>query len=137
MTTHRPTLVLEICAAALWVASASSAQLSTGSAAHGAQVYEEKCGGCHSLDANRIGPMHRGVYGRRSGTVPGFNYTPALRKLGVVWNANTLDRWLRNPAAMAPGTSMGIQVPSEQDRADVIAYLKQESGPPSREDGRP
>jgi cytochrome c len=98
-------------------------------------VYEEKCGGCHSLDVNRIGPMHRGVYGRRSGTVPGFNYTPALRKLRVVWNANTLDRWLQNPAAMAPGTAMGIQVPSAQDRAEVIAYLKQESGPALQKEG--
>jgi cytochrome c len=79
------------------------------------------------LDANRIGPKHRGVFGRKSGTVPGFHYSAALKKLNVVWNAQTLDRWLQNPAAMARGTAMGYRLTVAQERADVIAYLKQQS----------
>jgi cytochrome c len=99
----------------------------SGSTSRGAEIYENKCGACHSLDQNRIGPKHRGVYGRKSASVPDFSYTPALKKLNVVWNAATLDRWLQNPTAMAPGTAMGFRLTSAQDRADVIAYLKQES----------
>jgi cytochrome c len=98
-----------------------------GNASRGADIYEAKCGACHSLDSNRIGPKHRGVFGRESGVVPGFRYTAALKKLNVVWNAQTLDRWLRSPTAMAPGTAMGYRLTVPQDRADVIAYLKQQS----------
>jgi cytochrome c len=68
--------------------------------------------------------MHRSVYGRKAGGVEGFQYSAALRKLQVVWNAETLDRWLTNPTAMAPGTAMGVRVPQEQDRADIIVYLR-------------
>lgn len=98
-----------------------------GTPIRGAEIYNDKCGACHSLDANRIGPKHRGVYGRMSGAVPDFHYSDALKRLHVTWNAATLDRWLQNPTAMAPGTAMGFSLPSAEERADVIAYLKQES----------
>jgi len=98
-----------------------------GNPVRGADIYEAKCGACHSLDANRIGPKHRGIFGRKSGAVPGFRYSAALKKLDVVWDAQTLDRWLRNPTAMAPGTAMGYRLAVAQERADVIAYLKQQS----------
>ena len=98
-----------------------------GNASRGADLYEAKCGACHSLDSNRIGPKHRGVFGRKSATVPGFHYTAALRKLNVVWNRQTIDRWLQSPTAMAPGTAMGYRLTVPQERADVIAYLKQQS----------
>lgn len=95
-----------------------------GDARRGAALYTTKCGACHSLDANRVGPAHRGVFGRKAGTVPKFAYSPALKKIGVVWNRANLDRWLANPIAMAPGTRMGFRLAAPQDRADVIAYLK-------------
>jgi cytochrome c len=98
-----------------------------GNSVRGADIYEAKCGACHSLDANRIGPKHRDVFGRKSASVPGFHYSEALKKLNVVWNAQTLDRWLQNPTAMARGTAMGYRLGSAQERADVIAYLKQQS----------
>lgn len=94
----------------------------------GAQLYESRCIGCHSLDANRVGPMHRGVYGRRAGTVPGFDYSPALKKAALVWDAATLDRWLTNPQALVPGQRMNFRVSAERDRADIIAFLRRESG---------
>jgi cytochrome c len=109
--------------------AASPAQASTGDAARGEQLYQQRCTACHSLDANRIGPMHRGVFGRKSGSVVGFNYSPAVRKLNVVWTETTLDKWLKSPTAMAPGTMMGLSVPNAQDRADLIAYLKAVSPP--------
>jgi len=97
-----------------------------GNPSRGAEIYESHCGACHSLDANRIGPKHRGVFGRKAGAVPGFNYTRALKSSGIVWTADTLNRWLGGPAKMVPGTAMGFVLSSPQDRADVIAYLKQQ-----------
>lgn len=97
------------------------------SPSRGAEIYEAKCGACHSLDFNRVGPKHRGVFGRKSASVPGFHYSPALKKLNVTWNALTLDRWLQNPTAMAPGTAMGFRLSNAQERADIIAYLRQQS----------
>lgn len=94
----------------------------------GARLYESRCVGCHSLDANRIGPRHRGVYGRRAGSVPGFDYSSALKNAAIVWDAAMLDRWLANPQALVPGQRMNFRVTAERDRADIIAYLKRESG---------
>ncbi|MBV9833825.1 MAG: c-type cytochrome [Alphaproteobacteria bacterium] len=96
----------------------------SGDAERGATLYQQRCGACHSLDANRVGPKHRGVYGRQPASIPDFHYSTALRKLKEPWGDETLDRWLTNPTAMAPGTAMGIRVPQAQDRADIIAYLR-------------
>lgn len=92
--------------------------------AKGAQSWERRCAGCHSLDKNRIGPKHRGVYGRKAGAVEDFKYSKALRTLNVVWTDKTLDPWLTSPIAFAPGTSMGLSVEKPADRAAIIAWLK-------------
>jgi cytochrome c len=101
-----------------------AASAPSGNPSRGAEIYESHCGACHSLDANRVGPMHRGVFGRKAGIVPGYNYTHALKTSGIVWTAPALDRWLSGPSKMVPGTAMGFSLSSAQDRADVIAYLK-------------
>jgi cytochrome c len=122
--------MLSIAAAPLPPAPSAHAPASppSASASRGAEIYEAKCGACHSLDQNRIGPKHRGVFGRKAGAVPDFHYTDALKKSGIVWNAKTLDTWLQSPVKMVPGTAMGFQLRNAQERADVIAYLKQQSG---------
>jgi cytochrome c len=97
-------------------------------AAHGQELYESRCGGCHSLDANRVGPAHRGVFGRTAGTAPGYNYSAAVKNSGVVWDETTLDAWLTNPQALIPGQRMNFRVATPEDRADIIAYLRQQSG---------
>ena len=94
-----------------------------GDAAEGAKLYESRCTACHALDVNRIGPAHRGVVGRKAGTVPGFDYSPALKKAGVVWTSANLDRWLSGPTAMVPGVRMGFSLANPDDRRNVIAYL--------------
>ena len=96
-----------------------------GDAARGAQLYEARCGGCHGADANRVGPAHRGVFGRRAGAVPGFDYSPALRASRLIWDARTLDAWLADPEATIPGQAMGYRVGDARDRADLIAYLRE------------
>lgn len=93
-----------------------------GDAEHGKTLYQA-CSSCHSVDENDLGPMHRGVVGRKAGSVPEFNYSPALRSSGIVWDASTLDRWLQNPSELVPGTKMFFRLTDAQSRADVIAYL--------------
>ena len=92
-------------------------------AQRGGALYDSRCTACHSLDHSRIGPAHRGVFGRRAGRVTGFDYSPALRRSHVVWNVKSLDRWLTNPELFIPGQKMGYSVPDAQDRADIIAFL--------------
>jgi cytochrome c len=101
-----------------------------GDAARGAELYEQRCTGCHSLDANRIGPLHRGVVGRKAGTVKGFAYSAALSGSKLTWNEPNLDRWLANPEALVPGQKMGYSVTEAADRTDIIAYLRRETSTP-------
>lgn len=101
---------------------------SVGDPARGAKIYE-RCGACHSLDADRAGPRHRGLIGRVAGAVPGFAYSPALKRSGLVWDEATLDRFLANPLGLVPGTRMYVSVSDQRDRADLIAYLKSATQP--------
>lgn len=103
-----------------------------GDAARGEQLYVSRCGACHSLDENRAGPAHRGVFGRKAGAAPGFDYSPALKASRIVWNENTLERWLTDPEKLVRGQKMGFTVPDAKDRADLIAYLKKASRPATR-----
>ena len=107
---------------------ALAATARAGDAEHGGALYESRCFGCHSLDANRIGPMHRGVFGRKAGSVADFAYSPAVKNSTIVWDESTLDRWLTNTQAVIPGTRMNFRVANPEDRADIIAFLKRESG---------
>ncbi len=97
-----------------------------GDAARGAKVYQD-CMLCHSLDQNEIGPRHRGVFGRKAGMVAYYDYSAALKASNIVWNEATLDRWLTDPQAFVPGTKMTFSVDEAQDRADVIAFLKEKA----------
>lgn len=93
-------------------------------AKRGEALYSSRCIGCHSIDENRTGPAHRGVYGRKAGSAPGYEYSDALKKSKVIWNERTLNKWLANPEQFIPGQKMGISVADAQDRKDLIAYLK-------------
>ncbi len=80
------------------------------------------------VDKNGAGPKHAGVFGRTAGTAPDYRYSPALQTSGIMWSAETLDKWLADPQGLVPGTRMFFNVGSAQDRADVIEYLKQTGG---------
>jgi cytochrome c len=113
----------------VWVAIifVGSPARAAGDAAHGAVVYQ-MCQDCHSINENDIGPMHKGVVGRISGTVPGYNYSSALRNAKIVWTEENLDKWLAGPQKLVPGTKMFFHLDNPKDRADVIAFLKQHHG---------
>jgi cytochrome c len=94
-------------------------------AARGEAIYA-RCAACHALAYNRVGPKHCGLFGRESGSVPGFDYSSAMKSAHIVWNAQTLDRFLASPLRTVPGTAMTYDgVPDPGERADLIAYLQQ------------
>ena len=95
-----------------------------------------QCRACHSLvpeaEAGKIGPTLYGVIGRAAGTAPGFLYSDAVAKSGITWTPEQIDKWLQRPSEFLPGNKMvfiGIQSP--EDRANIIAYIQQESTKPA------
>ena len=93
-------------------------------AGRGELLYEQRCGACHGIDADRAGPRHRGVFGRRAGSVASYPYSQALFNARIVWNGETLDAWLSNPEGLLPGQRMGYSVTDATDRADIISFLR-------------
>lgn len=89
----------------------------------GQTLYDSRCFACHSENANRAGPMHRGILGRKAGGVAGFMYSQALQKSTLVWTQDTLNAWLKSPESLIPGQAMNVSVADAQDRAALVAYL--------------
>ena len=86
-----------------------------------------QCSACHSTDPgkNGIGPSLAHVYGRKAGSVAGFDYSDAMKKSGLTWNKANLDRFLTDPKGVVPGTKMTF--PGLKDAAKrqaMIDYLK-------------
>ncbi|MES2283824.1 MAG: c-type cytochrome [Pseudomonadota bacterium] len=94
-----------------------------GDVQRGAALYQARCTACHATDSNRIGPAHRGVMGRRIGSLPGYKYSDELAASRLRWTPQTLNVWLEDPEELVRGQRMGFQVDSAQERADLIAYL--------------
>ena len=116
-------------AAACALPLVARAQDAAGDAAKGKQIFT-RCQACHSVEAgtNKLGPSLHGVVGRASGTLEGFNYSDAMKNAHVTWDEATLDKYLAGPKALVPGTKMVFPgLPKEEDRLNVIAYLKQAS----------
>jgi cytochrome c len=107
--------------------------LPPGDPTRGEKIYE-RCQACHSIERDRTGPHHAGLFGRRAGSVPGFQYSPAMKKAGaggLVWDEATLDKFLKAPTKFVPGTRMGYAgIKDDQERADLLAYLKQATKEP-------
>jgi len=96
----------------------------------GAQIYE-RCAACHSIEGNRTGPQHCGLFGRRAGSAPGYDsYSKSMRDSRIVWNERALDGFLQDPTKVVPGTTMGYAgVKDASERADLIAWLRHATGP--------
>lgn len=88
-----------------------------------------RCMGCHSIEQHRTGPAHCGLFGRKAGTAPGFaDYSSAMKASGITWDEASLSRFLADPMAALPGTTMTYSgVPDAAERAALIAWLRQAS----------
>ncbi len=97
-------------------------------AAAGEKVFT-KCKICHQIGEgakNFVGPVLNGVVGRPAGSYPGYNYSEANKNSGITWDEANLKAYLKNPREKVPGTKMVFPgLPSDDDIANVIAYLKQ------------
>ncbi len=110
----------------------TTAAMPPGDPAAGRLVFR-KCQACHSIEPrkNMLGPSLADVIGRKAGTEPNYNYSPAMKAADLVWNAQTLDRYLKDPASVVPGNKMPFPgLKTDHDRADVIAFLAASSGTP-------
>ncbi len=94
-----------------------------GNAGRGESLYQAHCTACHSIDANRTGPAHRGVMGRRVGSLQGYKYSAELAASRLRWTPQTLNKWLADPEDLVSGQRMGFAVDDAQERGDLIAYL--------------
>jgi cytochrome c len=100
---------------------------SSGRPEAGAIVFK-KCMACHQLGPsarNGVGPVLNGVVGRSAGTYPGYQYSRAMKNSGLVWDEETLRRYLHAPRELVPGTKMSfVGLKKDQEIVDVIAHLK-------------
>src|SRR6478672_13493549 len=89
----------------------------------------KKCIPCHTIGEtakNSIGPIQNGLKGRKSGTMPGYNYSDANKNSGIVWNEATFKEYIKDPKAKIPGTKMVFAgIKNDQEINDLWAYLKQ------------
>ncbi len=111
--------------AAAFIASAAAPALAAGDVEAGKNVFK-KCAVCHTAEAgkNKIGPSLFGIVDRKSATVDGFNYSPAMKGANKVWSAAELDTYLAAPQKVVPGSRMVfVGLPNAKEREDIIAYL--------------
>jgi len=112
--------------AAIALAAAPVAALADGDAARGEQKFGD-CAACHSVETgvNNIGPSLHAVFGRKAGDLADFRYSPALKRSGITWSAQTLDEFIADPQKIVPTNRMPYGGMTDAgDRADLIAYLQ-------------
>ncbi len=113
--------------AATAVAAWSNVTLAAGDPAKGKKVFN-KCKACHSIDEkkNKIGPYLVGIFGRKAGSVEGFKYSSAMKESGIVWDEETLAKYVANPKNVVPGNRMAFAgLKKEADIENLLAYLKE------------
>jgi cytochrome c len=110
----------------LAVVGAAGAAQAAGDAARGEKKFTE-CAACHSVaaDANGVGPSLHALFGRKAATLDGFRYSPAMKRSGIVWTAESLDAFLADPQKAVPANRMPYSgIVDASDRGDHVAYLQ-------------
>lgn len=95
-------------------------------AEEGAKLFKRVCSMCHAVDAgkNKIGPSLFGLIGRKSGTVPGFAYSKAMKTANITWDDETIDKYIANPKKVVPGNKMPYSgMKKAPERQEIIAYI--------------
>jgi cytochrome c len=124
----------KLAVAALALGLQSLALLSGAARAEGDPVKGEaafkECAACHKLEpgANNVGPSLHGIIGRKAAEIADFRYSPAMKRSGITWTPETLDKFMTEPQVLVPANRMpyaGLKDPAS--RADLIAYLQKAS----------
>jgi cytochrome c len=116
-----------LCIAAFAIGAAGAAKAAD--AGRGEKLFVE-CASCHSIEkgVDGVGPSLFGLFQRKAGEVADFRYSPALKRSGITWTAQTLDRYIADPQKSVPGNRMPYSgMPDAGERADLIAYLQKVS----------
>ena len=98
-----------------------------GDAKRGQKVFEV-CTACHAANgaSNEVGPSLRGVFGRKAGSLEDFRYSPAMKRSGITWTAQSLEAFIAEPQKVVPANRMPYDgLPNARDRADLIAWMQQ------------
>jgi cytochrome c len=111
--------------ATLVVFALTTAVHADGDVARG-EVHFKDCAACHRLDGgNEVGPSLHGLFSRKAGELANFRYSPAMKRSGVTWTAETLDKYIADPQALIPANRMPYAgMANAADRADLVAYLQ-------------
>ena len=97
-----------------------------GDAARGEAKFQD-CAACHKLEAgaNNLGPSLHGIFERKAGELADFRYSPAIKRSGIAWTPEALEKFIADPQALVPGNRMPYAgMAGAADRADLIAYLQ-------------
>jgi cytochrome c len=116
----------KIAVALLLTSTLATTAHAEGDAARG-EAHFKDCAACHRLDtgASEVGPNLHGVFSRKAGELADFRYSPAMKRSGVTWTAETLDKYIADPQTFIPANRMPYAGMSNAgDRADLIAYLQ-------------
>jgi cytochrome c len=114
-----------IATSVLSLALAASAH-ADGDIARGEARFQE-CAACHKLEAgaNEVGPSLHGIFSRKAGELADFRFSPAMKRSGIIWTTETLDKYIADPQAFIPANRMPYAgITNASDRADLIAYLQ-------------
>jgi cytochrome c len=116
----------KLAAALLLTSALVGAARADGDAVRGEGFYKE-CAACHRLEAgaSEVGPSLHGIFSRKAGELADFRFSPAMKRSGVVWTAETRDKYIADPQALIPANRMPYSgMSNATDRADLIAYLQ-------------
>ena len=116
-----------LCVAAFAIVAAGTAKAAD--SGRGEKLFVE-CASCHSIEkgVDGVGPSLFGLFQRKAGEVVDFRYSPALKRSGITWTAQTLDQYIADPQKSVPGNRMPYSgMPDANERADLIAYLQKAS----------
>ena len=103
-------------------------KLASANVDNGKALFQKLCFTCHTIDkggANKVGPNQWNLVGRKKASEPGFSYSSGMQAMGGEWSYEDINHMIFKPIAFVKGTKMAfVGVPKEQDRADIIAYLR-------------